>query len=139
MHPITIHTEGGAPSFDADPIAWFSWARQRLRDGSHERVVECPPTVYHGRDGHRWRVIRTDGGIEIRPDLGVTFLRETHTPQITAIQIAERVTVELASVEGRWAGEYDLDELDLAELGRAMLEERRLPHDNLRFLFGRTE
>ena len=38
MHPITIHTEGGAPSFDADPIAWFSWARQRLRDGSHERV-----------------------------------------------------------------------------------------------------
>lgn len=138
MRPMTIHED--PPRFELDPVSWFAWVRRRLRDGGADEVMACKPVAYIGRDGHRWRVIRTDGGIEVRPELGTTFFRETRNPQVHAVQIhSDAVTIELASAEGRWSGRFSLDELDLSELGRAMIEERHLPHDNLRFLFAADE
>jgi hypothetical protein len=137
MQPIVIQPEGASPPFEADPIAWFAWAAARIEHGESERVVRERPTVFEAAPGHRWRVVRTAGGIEIRPDLGTTFLRETPNPLIAAVQVSDAVVVELCSKEGRWTGRFELGELDLAEIGRAMIEERHLPHDNLRFLFGR--
>ena len=139
MQPIVIQPEGASPPFEADPIAWFAWAAARIEHGEPQRVVRERPAVFESTPGHRWRVIRTAGGIEIRPDLGTAFLRETHNPLIGAVQVADAVVVELCSREGRWTGRFELGELDLAELGRAMIEERHLPHDNLRFLFGRDD
>jgi len=139
MQPIVIQPERAGPSFEADPIAWFAWAAEQIDQGQPQRVVGERPVVCEARPGHRWRVIRTAGGIEIRPDLGTAFLRETHNPLIGAIQVADAVVVELCSLEGRWTGRFELGELDLAEIGRAMIEERHLPHDNLRFLFGRED
>lgn len=137
MHPIAIQAEGGAPRFAADPAAWAEWVRDRLRHDEASSLAALRPGIFEGRDGHRWRVVNTDGGIEIRPDLGTLFLRANHNPQISAIQIGGDVVIELCSVEGRWIGRFELDELDLRELVRAMVAERHLPHDNLRLLFGR--
>ncbi len=140
MQPIAIQSRNGEPTFQADPVAWFAWAGRCLGEGDRASVHAEPPVVHQGFTGRRWRLIRTARGIEVRPDLGGSAVfRTNHNPQITAIQIEDRVVVELCSVEGRWSGEFGLEELDVAELGRAMLEERHLPHDNLRFLFGRLD
>lgn len=137
MGTFAIEQENTKPRFDRDPVAWFAWAHDRIAADDVDAVVEQQPANYDGPQGERWRLLRTVGGVEIRPALVNPFLRENHTPLISAILIDWRVVVELCSVEGRWIGEFELDELDVAELGRAMIDQRRLPHDNLRFLFGR--
>jgi hypothetical protein len=139
MNPITIDQDRGAPPrFELDPGAWFGWAETRLANGELEAVTAHPPARYEGPTGDRWRIVRTDGGVEIRPPLAKGQVPEGHNPIVTAILIEDRVVVELCSVEGRWTGAFDVDELQIGELGRAMIERRHLPHDNLRMLFGRT-
>jgi hypothetical protein len=139
MNPITIDQDRGAPPrFELDPVAWFKWAETRLANGEFEAVIAQPPARYEGPTGDHWRVVRTDGGIEIRPALPDGRVRGGHNPFVSAILIENRVVVELCSVEGRWTGVFDHDELEIGELGRAMIECRHLPHDNLRMLFGRT-
>ena len=140
MNPITIEQDRTAPPrFELDPVAWFAWADTRLANGELDAVTAHPPARYEGPSGDRWRIVRTDGGIEVRPALASGRVREGHNPVVTAILIEKRVIVELCSVEGRWTGAFDVDELEMGELGRAMIECRHLPHDNLRMLFGRTD
>ena len=137
MGTFTIEQGNTTPRFDQDPVAWFAWAHERINANDVDAIVVQEPANYDGPHGERWRLLRTVGGVEIRPALVNPFLRENHTPLISAILIDWRIVVELCSLEGRWIGEFEIDELDLAELGRAMIGQRRLPHDNLRYLFGR--
>jgi hypothetical protein len=138
MGTFSIEQGHTRPRFDHDPVAWFAWAHERIGTNDVDPILAQEPANYDGPHGDRWRLLHTVGGVEIRPALVNPFLRENHTPLISAILIDWRIVVELCSVEGRWIGEFEIDELDLAELGRAMIDQRRLPHDNLRFLFGRA-
>ena len=137
MGTFTVEQGNTAPRFDRDPVAWFAWAHDRITANDVDAIAAQQPANYDGPQGERWRLLRTVGGVEIRPALVNPFLRENREPLISAILIDWRVVVELCSLEGRWIGEFAIDELDLAELGRTMIDQRHLPHDNLRFLFVR--
>jgi hypothetical protein len=137
MNPIAIHQpDAEAPPFDNDPIAWLGWAQARLRAGDRDAIAAQRPARFEADDRSTWRLVRTDTGIELRPALMNGFLVRSPNPLIGAIQVGDRIVVELISTEGSWVGSFGPDELDLRELGRAMLESRHLPHDNLRLLFG---
>lgn len=136
MGTFTIEQGTHHGRFELDPVSWFAWAHERIQAGDIDAVTNAKPTTYEGPRGDRWRLLRSDRGVEIRPALVNPFLRENHQPLISALLIDWRVVVELSSLEGRWTGEFEIDELDLAELGRTMIEQRRLAHDNLRLLFG---
>jgi hypothetical protein len=137
MNPIAIHQpDGEAPSIDHDPIAWLGWAQASAVAGDRDAITAQRPARFETDDRGAWRLVRTDTGIELRPALVNGFLVPSPNPLIGAIQVGERIVVELVSTAGSWVGSFAPDELDLRELGRAMLERRHLPHDNLRLLFG---
>jgi hypothetical protein len=136
MKPIAIHPDDAAPPFADDPVAWLAWAEGRVRAGKLTSVAAQHPSRFEARGGAAWRLVRTDEGVELRPALVNGFLRRSPNPMISAIGIGERVVVELTSTQGTWVGSFAPDELELAQLGRAMLDRRHLPHDNLRLLFG---
>ena len=122
----------------SDPIEWLDAATRARADGRWTvDLHELRPQKWTSPSGDPWRLVHTVDGVEIRPDLVTPFLPHSMQPRVTAIAVDEEITVELSSSEGRWLGRFSPDELDVAALGRAMLDLRELPHDNLRRLFGR--
>lgn len=124
-------------SFAVDPHAWLEWLRTELASGRWGLVLPTiAPAVWRNPSGHSWRIVRTHDGIEIRPELESPFIRNGESPRVTALAIgASTVAVELTCRTGRWVDRFPLDAFDVAALGMTMLDERSLPHDNLKALF----
>lgn len=124
------------PDFSVDPTGWLAWAEgamvQPVWRQIHPRIQ---PAAWTSEHGHPWRLVRTPRGVEIRPDLVSPFLRFGNVPMVSAVGLADEVEVELTTDTARWVGRFPARAFDLAGLGRAMLEERKLPHDNLAALF----
>jgi hypothetical protein len=129
-----IQVLGG--SFATDAHAWFEWLRLELTSGRWEAsLAAVSPAVWRNGAGHSWRVVRTDAGIEVRPQLESPFIHYGESPKVTALAIGSDVAVELTCRTGRWVDHFPLHAFDVAALGQAMLDERPLPHDNLPMLF----
>lgn len=124
------------PPFSRYPYAWFS------RIGAVVRSDEWPHTfraieldTWVGDHGNGWRVMRSLHGVEGRPSLISPFIRFGDLPRVTAIAPGSEIEVELTCREQRWIDRFPLDSFDVATLRHVMLDERELPHDNLRRLF----
>lgn len=131
--PIPVITTG----FSTDAHAWFDWLRSELVSGRWELALPTiSPALWRNEAGHSWRIVRTVDGIEIRPELESPFIRSGESPKVTALAIGlATVAVELTCRSGRWVDRFPLHAFDVAGLGKAMLDERGLPHDNLQMLF----
>lgn len=123
--------------FSADAHAWFDWLRAELASGRWEFVLPTiSPAVWRNPSGHSWRIVRTVDGIEIRPELESPFIRSGESPKVTALAIGpSTMAVELTCRTGRWVDRFPLHAFDVAGLGKTMLDEHALPHDNLAMLF----
>ncbi len=123
--------------FASDPHAWLDWLRSELESGRWEgAAATIAPATWRNDDGHSWRIVRTPDGVEIRPELESPFIRYGESPKVTALAInSGGVAVELTCRSGRWVDRFPPDAFDVAALGRAMLDEQELPHDNLGKLF----
>jgi hypothetical protein len=123
--------------FTSDPHRWFDWLRSELNSGRWEvAAATIIPTAWRNEAGHSWRIVRTPDGVEIRPELESPFIRYGESPKVTALAInSGGVAVELTCRSGRWVDRFPPDAFDVAALGRAMLNEKELPHDNLGKLF----
>ena len=135
--PVISETMTRLPRFSDDPYEWFDRVRDELVQQRHRELLESTePANWTDPHGNRWRVVRTAGGVEIRPELQHPFLRIGESPKVTAIGINDdEVEVELSARSGRWVDRFPCDSFDVSALGRAMLEESELPHDNLPRLF----
>jgi hypothetical protein len=129
------------PPFSADPYRWFDCVRAELVERRwHEILDGIGPASWTDHSGHTWRVVRTETGVEVRPELQEPFLRVGESPKVTAIAINhDRIEVELSARSGRWVDRFPSDSFDVSALGRAMLDEHELPHDNLPRLFPRSD
>ena len=123
--------------FTSDPHAWLDWLRSELKAGRWEvATATITPAAWRNEAGHSWRIVRTADGIEIRPELESPFIRYGESPKVTALALnSSGVAVELTCRSGRWVDRFPPDAFDVAALGRAMLDEKELPHDNLGKLF----
>jgi hypothetical protein len=123
--------------FASDPHAWLDWLRSELSSGRWEvAAATIVPAAWRNEAGHSWRIVRTTDGVEIRPELESPFIRYGESPKVTALALnATGVAVELTCRSGRWVDRFPPDAFDVAALGRAMLDEKELPHDNLGKLF----
>jgi hypothetical protein len=141
--PLLVMTEPpNVPTgFSSDPYEWFDRIRTELaRGGWHETLDAVEPASWTGPHRHRWRVVRTQTGIEVRPELQEPFLRNGESPRVTAIAIGrDEIRVEMRAGIGRWVDRFGCDSFDVAAVGRSMLDERDLPHDNLPRLFPTTD
>ena len=127
---------GDPPEFGRDPYGWFDAIRGVLAGERPGEVLgRMQPAVWDGPHGHSWRIIRTARGIEVRPDLCNPFLRHGRSPRVTAIAIGGEIEVELSVDGGHWVDRFPHTSFDVGRLGRAMLDEEELPHDNLGLLF----
>lgn len=131
--PIEVAVTG----FAVDPHAWFDSLRGELRSGRWDvALATISPSTWRNERGHSWRIVRTEDGIEIRPELENPFLHYGESLKITALHFGgSTVAIELTCRTGRWVDHFPLDAFDIAAVGRAMLDERSLPHDNLPLLF----
>ena len=127
----------GVTSFEADPHAWLDWLRAEIAAGRLGFVLPTiAPASWRNGTQHGWRIVRTADGIEIRPELESPFIRYGESPKVTALALSSSaLAVELTCRTGRWVDRFPVDAFDVAGLGHAMLDERALPHDNLRALF----
>lgn len=122
--------------FSRDPYSWLAWVGRQMREpGWNELRSTLEPELWTNPAGRPWRLIRTPRGVEVRPDLVSPFLRFGNQPMVTALGFADAVEVELTTQTERWVDRFDPETFDVAALGRAMLDERKLPHDNLPQLF----
>jgi hypothetical protein len=128
------------PAFSSDPYRWFDRVRAELVERRWREILgSIEPASWTDARGHTWRVVRTETGVEVRPELQEPFLRIGESPKVTAIAIKDdEVEVELCARSGRWVDRFPSDSFDVSALGRAMLEEHELPHDNLPRLFPTT-
>lgn len=129
---------GSMPGFAEDPYAWFGRIADEMRGESWPTSVSrMQPAISISPLGHPWRLIRTPRGIEVRPDLVSPFLRYGNQPMVSALGLTEEalVEVELTTSRERWVDRFPKGTFDVAALGHAMLDERKLPHDNLPQLF----
>jgi len=127
---------GATPEFGRDPYGWFDGMRGVLAGERPGEVLDrIQPALWDGPQGHSWRIIRTARGIEVRPDLCTPFLRHGRSARVTAIAIGGEIEVELSVEGGHWVDRFPRASFDVGRLGRAMLDEEELPHDNLRLLF----
>lgn len=129
--------EPGSPAdFGRDPYAWFSSIGIAVLQPDWAKLLgQIEPSTWRGREEHAWRVVRTTRGIEVRPELTSPFLRYGDQPMVSALGIGEEIVVELTTRLNRWVDRFARDAFDLAGLGHAMLDERKLSHDNLSLLF----
>ena len=138
--PTRSRTSLSLPDFSADAPAWFDALGLAIREPSWSVARDhLLPGLWTDHDGHPWRLVRTPRGIEVRPDLVSPFMRLNGDPIISALGIGEEIEIELSTRDGRWIGRFDIDELDVGALGRAMLVQQRLAHDNLSVLFGSAD
>lgn len=125
-----------APDCARDPGAWFAWVEDEMLSSRwSQRVADVEPKTWISEHGHPWRVVRTARGVEVRPELVSPFLRYGNLPMVSALGLAEEIEVELTTHQARWVGRFAPGSFDLPSLGMAMLDERKLPHDNLSQLF----
>lgn len=129
------------PGFSTDPYGWFDRVRAELVEQRWQEIVDTiRPASWTDARGHTWRVVRTETGVEVRPELERPFLRIGESPKVTAIAINhDQIEVELSARSGRWVDRFPCDSFDVSALGRAMLDEHELPHDNLPRLFPRSD
>lgn len=124
------------PDFSVDPFRWFAWVEGTMVQPVWRQVhPRIPPASWTSEHGHPWRLVRTPRGVEIRPDLVSPFMRFGNQPMVSALGLADEVEVELTTLNNRWVDRFPARTFDLAGLGRAMLEQHKLPHDNLAALF----
>lgn len=129
-----------ARDFERDPHGWFDWVGEEVSEPSWRTVrASIQPARWTGTRGRQWRIVRTASGIEIRPDLVSPFIHYNDAAKVTAIALGDDVEVELTSRSGRWVDRFSRDALDVGALGRSMMDERELPHDNLPRLFPRGQ
>lgn len=122
--------------FSRDPYNWLAWVARQMREpGWSELRATLKPELWTNPAGRPWRVIRTPRGVEVRPDLVSPFLRYGNQPMVTALGFGDAVEVELTTQTERWVDRFGPETFDVAALGRAMLDEQKLPHDNLAQLF----
>ena len=138
--PATGHgrrtRDSALPSFSHDPYAWFSFIATGARRPTWRRTVDrVQPAIWIGPRGNAWRILRSTHGIEVRPDLVNPFMLVTDQPRVSAIAVGHELWIELSSRDRRWVDRFPLTSLDIETLGRAMLDEQELPHDNLPRLF----
>jgi hypothetical protein len=128
------------PAFSSDPYEWFDQVRAKLVEQRWQEILDSvEPASWTDDRGHRWRVVRTAAGLEVRPELQDPFLRIGESPKVTAIAINDaEIEVELCARSGRWVDRFPSDSFDVSALGHAMLDEHELPHDNLPRLFPTT-
>jgi hypothetical protein len=124
------------PDFSRDPHGWFDRVGRDVPPLGWRTVAESIElATWRGENGRCWRIVRASDAIEVRPGLVNPFLRYSDGPRITAIAMGDELEIELTTGSGRWLGTAQIDALDIAGLGHAMLDERELPHDNLTRLF----
>ena len=129
------------PGFSSDPYQWFDRVRDELVAQRWREILDSVgPASWTDERGHTWRVVRTEAGVEVRPELQEPFLRIGESPKVTAIAIKEdEIEVELSARSGRWVDRFACGSFDISALGHAMLDEAELPHDNLPRLFPPTD
>jgi CheY-like chemotaxis protein len=124
------------PEFSANPVVWFAWVESQMDQPAwSELLTRIQPASWVTSEGHPWRLVRTARGVEVRPELVSPFLRFGNQPMVSAIGLTHEVEIELTTQHARWVDRFPSRTFDLAGLGRSMLEERKLPHDNLPALF----
>ena len=124
------------PDFSADPFGWFAWVEGAMVQPAWRQIhPRIRPAAWTSEVGHPWRLVLTPRGVEVRPDLVSPFLRFGNQPMVSALGLTDEVEVELTTDGARWVDRFPARTFDLAGLGRAMLEQRKLPHDNLPALF----
>lgn len=121
--------------FSGEPLEWTRRVVAELAQGRREVLGNCQPASWTSPSGHPWRLVMTDGGIEMRAQLVAPFLQFNDAPMISAIAIGSEVDVEITTRDGRWVDRFPLGTFDVVAAVEAMLDERRLPHDNLPRLF----
>ena len=124
------------PEFSVDPVGWLAWVENAMAQPAWRQIhPRIQPAGWASQHGHPWRLIRTPRGVEIRPDLVSPFMRFGNQPMVSALGLADEIEVELTTVQARWVDRFPARTFDLPGLGRAMLEQQKLPHDNLPALF----
>jgi hypothetical protein len=114
-----------------DPAAWFERIDQLL-DVEPERVLSARPATWIDPSGHRWRVVATADGPEVRPGMQSPFLRTGGLPRITAVLITpHHLVVELSMRDWRAMADLPIGTVRVRPLGLAMLTGIELPHEGL--------
>jgi two-component system, chemotaxis family, chemotaxis protein CheY len=138
--PSAVHAarppSTSASAFADDPYGWFDLLGAAAGSPAWEALIgAAQPAAWSRVPGRAWRLMRTSVGVEVRPELLTPFLRFGDQPMVTAIGLGPDVAVELTTLAGRWVDRFAIGTFDVGALGRAMLDERKLPHDNLPRLF----
>ncbi len=120
---------GDEPPFDSDPLAWFQWV-DRLLERQPTRITEVGPSgPWDDGAGHRWRVVSTPDGPEVRPGLQNPFLVNGSLPRITAVLLTpEAFRLELALEGWREVRDVRVGDVRAQDIGLAMLTRTELPH-----------
>jgi CheY-like chemotaxis protein len=125
-----------AATFADDPYGWFDLLGAAAGSPAWDALIAAAhPAAWSRVPGRAWRLVRTSAGVEVRPELLTPFLRFGDQPMVTAVGLGGDVAVELTTLAGRWVDRFAIGAFDVAALARAMLDERKLPHDNLPRLF----
>jgi hypothetical protein len=121
---------GAAPTFASDPEAWFGWI-DALLSAAPERVREIGPVEpWADREGHRWRIVATHDGPEIRPGLENPFLVTGELPIITALLVTPtHLGAEVTMRRWRQVMWVPVGSVRVYHLGVAMLARYELPHE----------
>ena len=119
------------PSFAADPVAWLEYV-DALLDRDPVLVRSATPDAWTDPAGHRWRVVLTTDGPEVRPDLQHPFIRSGGMPRLTSIGISPtHITVEMSQRDWRDVAVVPVGAVRVRNLGLALLTGVELPHEGL--------
>lgn len=130
--PVGPGTPTDLPSFAADPLGWLEWLDAALERDAQLVTTAAPDDSWVDPDGHRWRVVMTPEGPELRPGLENPFLVHGQLPRLTALQVTPSVLRLELSLEGwREVRELPVGAQRVRDLGLAMLTRTELPHAGL--------
>jgi hypothetical protein len=119
------------PSFAVDPAAWFQRIDELL-EVEPERVLAARPATWIDPSGHRWRVVSTSDGPEVRPGMQSPFLRSGGLPRISAVLVTpHHLVAELSMRDWREMVDVPIGVVPVRALGLAMLTGLELPHEGL--------
>ncbi len=118
-------------AFASDPEGWFAWLDRAIADTAAP-PAGIRPAVWVDPRGHRWRVVVTHEGPEVRPALENPFLVCGELPIITALMVGrDAVHLELTSRGGRNVMRCPLGRVSIVDLGLAMLTATELSHEGV--------
>jgi hypothetical protein len=119
------------PSFAVDPAGWFRRIDELL-GAEPELVLAARPATWIDPAGHRWRVVATADGPEIRPGMQSPFLRNGGLPRISAVLVTpHHLVAELSMRDWREMADLPIGVVPVRALGLAMLTRLELPHEGL--------